>query len=45
MQVDRYTPNFEGSRWQDMVKMDEAALEAKGVSAQGARRKCESLKS
>ncbi|KAF7326271.1 SAM domain-containing protein [Mycena kentingensis (nom. inval.)] len=35
----KYTPNFEGARWQDMVMMDEAALEAKGVAALGARRK------
>jgi len=39
LRLHKYTPNFEGSKWQDMVKMDEAALEAKGVSAQGARRK------
>ena len=39
LRLHKYTPNFEGSKWQDMVVMDEAALEAKGVSALGARRK------
>ncbi|KAF7365569.1 hypothetical protein MVEN_00430200 [Mycena venus] len=39
LRLHKYTPNFEGMRWQDMVVMDEAALEAKGVAALGARRK------
>lgn len=39
LRLHKYTPNFEGMRWQDMVMMDEAALEAKGVAALGARRK------
>jgi len=39
LRLHKYTPNFEGSKWQDMVVMDEAQLEAKGVSALGARRK------
>lgn len=39
LRLHKYTPNFEGARWQDMVMMDEAALEAKGVAALGARRK------
>ena len=39
LRLHKYTPNFEGSKWQDMVMMDEAALEAKGVAALGARRK------
>jgi hypothetical protein len=39
LRLHKYTPNFEGARWQDMVVMDEAALEAKGVAALGARRK------
>jgi hypothetical protein len=39
LRLHKYTPNFEGMRWQDMVAMDEAALEAKGVAALGARRK------
>ncbi|KAF5382505.1 hypothetical protein D9615_003061 [Tricholomella constricta] len=39
LRLHKYTPNFEGAKWQDMVLMDEAALEAKGVAALGARRK------
>ena len=39
MRLHKYTPNFEGMSWKDMVSMDEAALEAKGVAALGARRK------
>lgn len=39
LRLHKYTPNFEGMQWQDMVVMDEAALEAKGVAALGARRK------
>ncbi|KAJ6602224.1 hypothetical protein B0H10DRAFT_1823271 [Mycena sp. CBHHK59/15] len=39
LRLHKYTPNFEGMRWQDMVVMDEAALEANGVAALGARRK------
>lgn len=39
LRLHKYTPNFETMRWQDMVLMDEAALEAKGVAALGARRK------
>ncbi|KAF8158473.1 hypothetical protein B0H34DRAFT_460630 [Crassisporium funariophilum] len=39
LRLHKYTPNFENARWQDMVMMDEAALEAKGVAALGARRK------
>lgn len=39
LRLHKYTPNFEGCKWQDMVVMDEAALEAKGVAALGARRK------
>jgi hypothetical protein len=39
LRLHKYTPNFEGMRWQDMVVMDEAALEVKGVAALGARRK------
>jgi hypothetical protein len=39
LRLHKYTPNFEGEKWQDMVLMDEAALEAKGVAALGARRK------
>jgi hypothetical protein len=39
LRLHKYTPNFEGCAWQDMVVMDEAQLEAKGVAALGARRK------
>lgn len=39
LRLHKYTPNFEGMHWQDMVIMDEAALEGKGVAALGARRK------
>ncbi len=39
LRLHKYTPNFEGCKWQDMVLMDDARLEAKGVSALGARRK------
>jgi len=39
LRLHKYTPNFEGMKWQDMVVLDEAALEAKGVAALGARRK------
>lgn len=39
LRLHKYTPNFEGSTWQEMVIMDEAHLEAKGVAALGARRK------
>lgn len=39
LRLHKYTPNFEDVNWKDMVLMDEAALEAKGVAALGARRK------
>ncbi|PFH54042.1 hypothetical protein AMATHDRAFT_53832 [Amanita thiersii Skay4041] len=39
LRLHKYTPNFEGMKWQDMVVLDEAQLEAKGVAALGARRK------
>ncbi|KAF5360842.1 hypothetical protein D9756_004965 [Leucocoprinus leucothites] len=39
LRLHKYTPNFEGMKWQDMVTMDEPQLEAKGVAALGARRK------
>ena len=35
----KYTPNFEGMSWKEMVLMDEQALEAQGVAALDARRK------
>ena len=39
LRLHKYTPNFENMHWRDMVVMDEAQLEAKGVAALGARRK------
>ncbi|KAF7799430.1 hypothetical protein EIP86_010665 [Pleurotus ostreatoroseus] len=39
LRLHKYTPNFEGMHWKDIVVMDEDALEAKGVAALGARRK------
>ncbi|KIY71817.1 hypothetical protein CYLTODRAFT_368709 [Cylindrobasidium torrendii FP15055 ss-10] len=39
LRLHKYTPNFEGMHWKDMVMMDDAALDAKGVAALGARRK------
>jgi hypothetical protein len=39
LRLHKYTPNFEGMMWRDMVVMDEKALEDKGVAALGARRK------
>jgi hypothetical protein len=39
LRLHKYTPNFERMTWKDMVVMDEAALEAQGVAALGARRK------
>lgn len=39
LRLHKYTPNFEGMKWQDMVVLDEPALEGKGVAALGARRK------
>ena len=39
LRLHKYTPNFEGMNWRDMVILDEPQLEAKGVAALGARRK------
>ena len=39
LRLHKYTPNFERMTWKDMVVLDEAALEAQGVAALGARRK------
>jgi hypothetical protein len=39
LRLHKYAPNFEGMVWKDMVVLDEAALEAKGVTALGARRR------
>lgn len=39
LRLHKYTPNFEGITWREMVVMDEAKLESLGVAALGARRK------
>ncbi len=39
LRLHKYTPNFEGMTWKEMVVMDEQALEAQGVAALGVRRK------
>jgi len=39
LRLHKYTPNFEGMTWKEMVMMDEQALDAQGVAALGARRK------
>ncbi|WFD44612.1 Flap-structured DNA-binding and RNA-binding protein [Malassezia psittaci] len=39
LRLHKYTPNFEGSNWREMVQMNEQALIEKGVAALGARRK------
>ena len=38
LRLHRYTPNFEGMTWKEMVMMDDQTLEAQGVAALGARR-------
>jgi hypothetical protein len=39
LRLHKYTPNFEGMKWQEMAVLDEPALEKLGVAALGARRK------
>ncbi|KAJ3300684.1 hypothetical protein HK104_007585 [Borealophlyctis nickersoniae] len=39
LRLHKYTPTFENMKWQDMIKLDDEGLQAKGVSALGARRK------
>lgn len=39
LRLHKYTSSFEGMTWQDMVELDDAALEAKGIVALGARRR------
>ncbi|KAG8917490.1 hypothetical protein FRC02_003080 [Tulasnella sp. 418] len=39
LRLHKYTPNFEGMTWKEMVTMDDDQLEKIGVSALGARRK------
>ncbi|GAA5943305.1 Vts1p [Sporobolomyces koalae] len=39
LRLHKYTSNFEGIGWKEMVRMSDADLEKRGVSALGARRK------
>lgn len=39
LRLHKYTTSFEGLTWQEMVVLDDATLEAKGVAALGARRR------
>jgi len=39
LRLHKYNPCFEGLSWQELITLDDAALEAKGVSALGARRR------
>ncbi|MBW0523449.1 hypothetical protein O181_063164 [Austropuccinia psidii MF-1] len=39
LRLHKYTPNFEGCTWQEMVLMSDSDLEGRGVAAVGARRK------
>ncbi|GJJ15311.1 hypothetical protein Clacol_009587 [Clathrus columnatus] len=39
LRLHKYTPNFEGMHWRQMVLMNDEQLEEKGVAALGARRK------
>lgn len=37
--MQKYTSNFQGEKWQDIVGMNDAKLQDKGIAALGARRK------
>lgn len=39
LRLHKYTDNLKDMRWQDLVALDDAGLEAKGVAAKGARSK------
>ena len=39
LRLHKYTQSFDGLTWQEMVVLDDATLEAKGVAALGARRR------
>ncbi|CAG8606937.1 16847_t:CDS:2, partial [Acaulospora colombiana] len=39
LRLHKYTPVFEGMKWQDIIELDDPELEMKGVAALGARRK------
>lgn len=39
LRLHKYTDNLKDMRWQDLIQLDEAGLEARGVAAKGARSK------
>ncbi|KAL1919167.1 uncharacterized protein VTP21DRAFT_2549 [Calcarisporiella thermophila] len=39
LRLHKYTSNFEGLQWKDLVRLSDEELQAKGVAALGARRK------
>ncbi|CAG8532261.1 3583_t:CDS:2 [Diversispora eburnea] len=39
LRLHKYTPVFEGMKWQEIIELDDSELERKGVAALGARRK------
>jgi hypothetical protein len=39
LRLHKYTDNLKDLKWQELVELDEAGLEARGVNALGARRK------
>lgn len=39
LRLHKYTSSFDGLTWQEMVVLDDATLEAKGIAALGARRR------
>ncbi|CAG8493277.1 8290_t:CDS:2 [Paraglomus occultum] len=39
LRLHKYTPMFEGMKWQEIIELDDTQLEQKGVAALGARRK------
>lgn len=39
LRLHKYNSIFENMRWQDMIKLDDQALQQKGIAALGARRK------
>lgn len=39
LRLHKYTTNFDGLNWKDIIEMDDAALTARGINALGARRK------
>lgn len=39
LRLHKYTPVFEGMKWQEIIELEDPELERKGVAALGARRK------